>query len=133
MQYSVPWTSLSIVFGIATRGTPASARTWEYDSVASPPIVTRTSMPRLSTWPGTSGVEAEGLGVADQEGCRVVEVVLDSEARAVRRGQPRRQLLRGHLLRIRPGGGKDRAARPLDRPRVDPVQPPDIAGATAIG
>ena len=29
MQYSVPWTSLSIVFGMATSGTPALARTCE--------------------------------------------------------------------------------------------------------
>ena len=38
MQYSVPRTSLSIVFGIAMIWTPASARTFEYDSVSSPPI-----------------------------------------------------------------------------------------------
>ena len=41
MQYSVPLTSLSIVLGIAMRGTPRSYRTRENDSVSSPPIVTR--------------------------------------------------------------------------------------------
>jgi len=41
MQYSVPWTSLSMVFGIAMSRTPASASVREKLSVSSPPIVTR--------------------------------------------------------------------------------------------
>ncbi len=43
MQYSVPWTSLSIVLGMATSGTPSFTSTCEYDRVSSPPIVTRRS------------------------------------------------------------------------------------------
>jgi hypothetical protein len=39
MQYSVPWTSLSIVLGMAMRGTPASWSAWEKLSVSSPPII----------------------------------------------------------------------------------------------
>ena len=41
MQYSVPWTSLSIVLGTATSLTPLSARTWLKLRVSSPPIGTR--------------------------------------------------------------------------------------------
>ena len=41
MQYSVPWTSLSIVFGTAMSGMPSLTSVSEYDSVSSPPIVTR--------------------------------------------------------------------------------------------
>ena len=59
MQYSVPWTSLSIVFGIATSGTSAFTRTCEYDSVSSPPIVMSTSMPRAERWSRTSGVRSK--------------------------------------------------------------------------
>src|SRR6185295_18961670 len=56
MQYSVPWTSLSIVFGMATSGTPALTSTREYDSVSSPPIVSRTSTPSASRFASTRGV-----------------------------------------------------------------------------
>ena len=38
MQYSVPWTSLSMVLGMAMRGTPASCRACEKLSVSSPPM-----------------------------------------------------------------------------------------------
>src|ERR1035437_5304703 len=38
MQYSVPWTSLSMVFGTATILTPLSSRTWLKLRVSSPPI-----------------------------------------------------------------------------------------------
>ena len=41
MQYSVPWTSLSIVLGTAISFTPLSARTWLKLRVSSPPIGTR--------------------------------------------------------------------------------------------
>ena len=41
MQYSVPWTSLSIVFGIAITGMPAAESAAEKLSVSSPPMVTR--------------------------------------------------------------------------------------------
>src|SRR6476646_11120808 len=58
MQYSVPCTSLSIVVGIAMRGNPASARTWEYDNVSSPPIEMRTDTPSASRCSRTSGVRS---------------------------------------------------------------------------
>ena len=48
MQYSVPLTSLSIVFGIPISGMPAEWRTDENESVSSPPIVTRWLRPRCS-------------------------------------------------------------------------------------
>ena len=41
MQYSVPWTSLSIVLGMATIGMPWLDRTSAKLSVSSPPIATR--------------------------------------------------------------------------------------------
>ena len=41
MQYSVPWTSLSIVLGTAISLTPLSARIWLKLRVSSPPIGTR--------------------------------------------------------------------------------------------
>ena len=41
MQYSVPWTSLSMVLGIAMSLTPLSASVWEKLSVSSPPMGTR--------------------------------------------------------------------------------------------
>ena len=41
MQYSVPWTSLSIVLGMAMSGTPLSASVCEKLSVSSPPMGTR--------------------------------------------------------------------------------------------
>ena len=47
-MYSVPWTSLSMVLGIAIIGTPAFTSTREYDSVSSPPMVTSTSSPSAS-------------------------------------------------------------------------------------
>ena len=58
MQYSVPWTSLSMVLGIAMSGTPALTSTCEYDSVSSPPMVTRTSMPRSVMLSSTCGVRS---------------------------------------------------------------------------
>ena len=58
MQYSVPATSLSIVLGIATSGTPSSNRTREKLSVSSPPIVTRTSSPSRSMLSRTTGVRS---------------------------------------------------------------------------
>ena len=58
MQYSVPCTSLSIVLGMATRGTPAFTSTCEYDSVTSPPMVTSTSMPRAVMLSRTCGVRS---------------------------------------------------------------------------
>ena len=59
MQYSVPCTSLSIVLGIAISGIPALTRTCEYDSVSSPPMVTRTSMPSAARLSRTSGVRSK--------------------------------------------------------------------------
>ena len=41
MQYSVPWTSLSIVLGIAMSGIPLSWSVWANESVSSPPMGTR--------------------------------------------------------------------------------------------
>ena len=41
MQYSVPWTSLSMVLGMATSGTPLSGSVWAKLSVSSPPMGTR--------------------------------------------------------------------------------------------
>ena len=41
MQYSVPWTSLSIVLGMAMSGTPLADRTSAKLRVSSPPIATR--------------------------------------------------------------------------------------------
>ena len=58
MQYSVPWTSLSMVLGMAMSGTPALTSTCEYDSVSSPPIVTRTSTPSARRLSSTSGVRS---------------------------------------------------------------------------
>jgi hypothetical protein len=58
MQYSVPWTSLSMVFGIASSGTPALTSTREYDSVSSPPIVSRMSTPSASRFASTRGVRS---------------------------------------------------------------------------
>ena len=58
MQYSVPWTSLSIVLGIATSGMPSFTSTCEYDSVSSPPMVTRTSMSSAARCSSTSGVRS---------------------------------------------------------------------------
>ena len=58
MQYSVPGTSLSIVLGIATRGTPRSVSTLANDSVSSPPIGTRASMCSASRWSSTTWVRS---------------------------------------------------------------------------
>ena len=57
-QYSVPWTSLSIVLGIASSGNPASTSTREKLRVSSPPIVTRQSTSSDSRLRSTSGVRS---------------------------------------------------------------------------
>ena len=41
MQYSVPWTSLSMVLGMAMSGMPLSDSVWAKLSVSSPPMGTR--------------------------------------------------------------------------------------------
>ena len=58
MQYSVPGTSLSIVLGIAISGTPSSASARANESVSSPPIGTRHSIPSASMFRRTSGVRS---------------------------------------------------------------------------
>ena len=78
MQYSVPGTSLSIVLGIATSGTPWSTSTRANDSVSSPPMGTSASMP--------SAVE-----VLEHDGGQVEAVFVDAEAVGLRGRQPRRE------------------------------------------
>ena len=116
MQYSVPWTSLSIVLGIATRGTPSLTRTCEKDSVSSPPIVTRTSRPRCRE-------------VVEDQRRQVVDAVADLVAAPAPRrpstaAGPRPRI----FARVRPRGVEDRAAGPVDRPGVDPVERSEVVG-----
>ena len=86
MQYSVPWTSLSMVLGIAISATPASARTCEYDSVSSPPIVTSTSMP-------------SSLMCCEHERRQVVTVVADGIADPVLGREPGGQVRPTRIFR----------------------------------
>ncbi len=58
MQYSVPWTSLSIVLGMAMIWTPASASTFAYERVSSPPIEIRVWIFRRSRFSRTTGVKS---------------------------------------------------------------------------
>jgi len=66
MQYSVPWTSLSMVLGTATSLTPWSARTWLKLRVSS--AADRDEV-----------VQAELLDVLEDHGCEVVDALLDLE------------------------------------------------------
>ena len=119
MQYSVPWTSLSIVFGIAIRATPSLTRTCEYDSVSSPPIVTRMSTPEVRE-------------VVEDPRRQVVQVVADRVAGALGLAHPRRQAGAAHLAHVRPRGVKDGPAGPLDRPGVRPVERSEV-GLVGLG
>ncbi len=58
MQYSVPWTSLSMVFGIAITGNPAAESTDAKLSVSSPPMATRQPMPSRSRFRSTTEVRS---------------------------------------------------------------------------
>ncbi len=56
MQYSVPRTSLSIVFGIAITGKPVAESTDAKLSVSSPPMATRQPIPSFSRFSITTEV-----------------------------------------------------------------------------
>ena len=58
MQYSVPWTSLSIVFGTAINGTPSAESTDAKLSVSSPPIAIRQPIPKRSKFSMTMDVKS---------------------------------------------------------------------------
>ena len=106
MQYSVPWTSLSMVFGIAITGMPAAESAAEKLSVSSPPIVTRQPMPRRSRFSSTIGREIVILAVERQLLDAIgTECVLEA-------------WLRGHFARIGARRVQDGAAGAVDGARV---------------
>ena len=115
MQYSVPLTSLSIVFGIAISGTPAVWSTDENESVSSPPIVTRWLSPRCAM------VSSTCCG-------QVVHAIGGLAVRDRRRVEPGRQRRRPHLARVRARAVEHRAAGPVDRPRVVAVEDAHVLG-----
>ena len=116
MQYSVPWTSLSMVLGIAMSGTPLSCeRLGEAE--------------RVVAADGHQVVEAQALDVLEHDGRQVVEsspsVVIVGRLLG---GEVRAAAGRARILpRVGPRGVEHRAAGPVDGPRVDAVEGHDVA------
>ena len=113
MQYSVPWTSLSIVLGIAIEG----------DALVDQDLRIRQ---RVVAADRDEDVHAEVGEVVEDPRREVVQVVADGVARPVGLAHPRRQAGGAHLARVRPRGVEDRPAGPLDRPGVGPVERPEV-------
>ena len=113
MQYSVPWTSLSIVFGMATSGTPGVDQDLRVRQ-------------RVVATDRHEDVDAERLDVVEDVRRQVVDPVVDRVAGTFVLVHPRRQPAGRHLARVRPRGVQDRPAGPFDGPRVDPVERAEV-------
>ena len=75
---------------------------------------------------GDEGVDAQLLEVLEDDGREVEAILADLHGVHARRFEPRRERPPGHLRGVRPGRVEDRPARPVDRPRVRPIEVAEV-------